>query len=138
MKSGWQKFLVFATLAICLLIWVASYWRSVGIMYNDPRLLIAINKGRIRLEYSNHKNASGWEIVNWPTYDWKAWDDSAFWFLGFTLGNAQGTTHGTFPLWFPSLASSLILGVLFRKSKPARRGFPVDVAKAKRNSTDRV
>ena len=136
--------LALTLLTLCVVAWVGSYWRVVGISYNEAtrsqslfgakgkaRLLVSLPDGAMRRwrfyynanAYSDHENAR-------------------YHFMGFAFDRAGGQALGGLPGWpiwavwvplyFPTLLSALLLWFVWRKTraKPIGGAFPVEPAKA--------
>lgn len=142
-----------ALLTLCVVAWVGSYFRSVGIAFNGSHRFssVDVDCGEVHLyDFAGLKTVV---LTSLPFYSGPASPDAVrnwlrtmtYHHLGFgvspyhdvhVVGRKINWGDAMFPLWFPSLLCTLLLWFVWRKTKPKPigRAFPVEpTAKPKVN-----
>jgi hypothetical protein len=122
-------------LTLCVGAWVGSYMRSIPI-YDDGRGYIAcLDGGEFDFGWLDQRPSArnGW-VPNPDRNSQEAFiqvvKPSEYHFVIGTVYCDATSYSLTVPLWFPTLLSSLLLWLVWRKTRPkyGGRGFPVEVA----------
>jgi hypothetical protein len=142
--------LCLALLALCLAAWVGSSWCYPKVVYagkvwpekqnsyNEVSLLAGrihfLRRGDTRtgMPPEWHAFFDGFRPSDRPV--WKNWDSfSNFHFLGFSYFHDVTVYVVTIPLYFPPLLTTLLLFLLWRKTrrKYNARGFPVEAIRTR-------
>lgn len=150
MTRRWLIRSLFIALAMtCVLVWVASYWRGVYAHYvGESDYRAECQRGRAVFEYLGRSKQPLyiWRITDFDPSPYVAWPydrlaDYAY--FGFSYRHGRQLTNPpafdpaivTIPLWFPTLLSSGLLWLAWRKTRPKPRGFPVEVAAPKQGES---
>jgi hypothetical protein len=139
MKKRWIfRGIVLLLLAVCVTVWVASYWggmrvqgcrggrflqviavEGVGYMGEDGSVPFRDSPFRFSFEHG----ARAKDLLDMSTTTWS---------FGGIFRNLPVSGYIIFPFWLPTLPSALLLWFVWRKTRarPVGRGFPVEPAKS--------
>ena len=133
-------------LAVCVVVWMGSYrWAALAIYepVADRELILAVECGSVcswewvRLSNSGYgpmmKTGWRWQFGRTNPANFKDfYSDTDYHFAGFACDPVKGRNWTVIiPLWFPTLLSTLLLWLAWRKIRPKPQGFPVEVVAAK-------
>jgi len=123
-------------LTLCVVAWVGSYWREMGVLYKSPGNTcgVGVQGGRLCvLHYGGSAtvHGPGWHLlVQAPSGDWSLWDSvtAKTSFLGIRYLHIPSAFACVLPLWLPAVLLVVLNGIVWRKTraKPAGRAFPVE------------
>ena len=141
MKKRWiLRGMFIALLALCLGAWGVSYWRDCKITYfSDQIYSCSIETGRLSIQRFDigvrFNHTLSWH--SFPPSSSDGYDTSVhtiFHFLGFAVFRMPAGMSVTIPFWFLTLLATLLLWLVWRKTRPKLKGgaFPV-VPAAKAN-----
>jgi hypothetical protein len=130
-------------LTLCVVAWVGSYFQSAYVQYMGGGRLTSV-RGECGLVWVSVTNDSRYITGQWD-YDHAAaeytlirswYQETDFRGLGFAYrGYESGSLGGPtrvrqiwIPLWFPTLVSTLLLFLVWRKTRPKYHGnaFPIE------------
>jgi hypothetical protein len=129
--------LALALLALCVAVWVGSYWQYGGVVYTCGGVrfcALAVNCGRLLVEADYPPPNGHWHALRGAAFEWTKWDaDMDFKFLGFGVMRQARIVEMTVPLWFPTSLSGVLFWFVWRKtrSRLVDRAFPGEVGAGK-------
>ena len=145
MKWRWIiRGLGIALLTLSVTAWVGSHWETLGIWraQGNHFVVLELRRGEILFESRNEKDANFSPPWLWIHQDAQKREDNEenyrstkFHFWGFAYDPVITDTSESrpvlVPIWFPTLLSTLLLCLVWRKTRPkySGKGFPVEVAK---------
>jgi|WetSurMetagenome_2_1015567.scaffolds.fasta_scaffold550491_2 hypothetical protein len=121
-------------LTLCVAAWVASYWWTLDAGYSRRAHVWAyFSGGRMNFAHCSSSAGTGW-YCHWGSgsFDWTVFNGfSHVGFAGFQIVHTSDTQWLVFPLWFPTVMSGAVLGLVWWRTRPRRevRGFPVETAR---------
>ena len=122
--------------------WVVSYRSGYGLRYINHNIWIMEgNWGKVNLEWLGDSSiyGKGWRFGQVipsssdsilfagrsKTGDYETFNHR--YILGFSIISTHDEMWLTIPFWFPTTISAAVLWLVWRKTRPRPRGFPVEV-----------